>query len=956
MTKNLEQLKPILQFLAKYTAMKIDSKWKYDPTMVFAVSKIDLLPFQLIDYLEMIKMYELHEEIGSAGVRFLLAYETGLGKTILAGLFLKDLIIKNNNARVLVVCPRPAILQWQKEMQDKFDLNFSIYDNLNDLKEKLLIASIDKLKRKKEKIDYRDTKWDLVIVDELHRATSKGDNDKGNQRYELIKLLSSRTTHFLGLTATPHDGKRDHFISRLKLIFPSLTEDNLEGYLKKYMIRRRKKDDDVTDINGNPLFPYDVIVKTIKINVTKEELEFYRGVENYVKNMYGMAENYNSPRGLVATIMGRLVSSSCYTGINAMERRKKRIAEKTIKSLNLKELWNKLNDNELMGEEIDKIIDELLSIIPEAEGYNLQEEIEELDRLINLGKAINVDSKLEKLKETIKNIEDKKIVIFSSFIDTAEYLYRELSKIYPGGTYLATGKLDKNQLQTEIKDFREKGKILIGTDVLNESLNLQVANVVINYELPYNPIVYIQRVGRVFRYPMRDNILVQNFSSVLNVEERALEIIYNKVNQMVKDFDEGSVEIIGNVITENETIRAIFEEYKGKNGLKIINEDFNNAFLSIDEVKRTLSISESAKRHVNISNILENPNEMIFKENLMQLINILKFLGYAGFTPDGLIGYVKGINIERLSVEDRAVQKAIEIGKNFSPQKICVIDDELKDGIILEVGFYDNNGNKVDSRIVYFDGEKFSDPQYIIELFGDEDIRNKIFPCKDVNFNVDNDKLNKILLSDEYIKNERNKILNRVLEYSNYILEFIDELKKEKSEGLNILNNIPNTILDQRRKSLPQEVFPKIETIIGMIEVKKISEVENYSGIGYNPEEVYEHEKHKKEIENKAMEIVINKLKEDRWEVEDVHEDNLGYDLKAIKDGKLRYIEVKGLSDANSESFIMTLNEYKASKFYKENYYVYLVLDPLNNPIIKELSPPFEAQEKLITQYEIKIK
>jgi len=120
--------------------------------------------------------------------------------------------------------------------------------------------------------------------------------------------LSSRKTHFLGLTATPHDGKRDHFISRLKLIFPSLTEDNLEEYLKKYMIRRRKKDDDVTDINGNPLFPYDVIVKTIKINVTKEELEFYRGVENYVKNMYGKSENYNSPRGLVAAIMGRLAS------------------------------------------------------------------------------------------------------------------------------------------------------------------------------------------------------------------------------------------------------------------------------------------------------------------------------------------------------------------------------------------------------------------------------------------------------------------------------------------------------------------------------------------------------------------------------------------------------------------------------------------------------------------------
>ncbi|MGC8696087.1 MAG: DEAD/DEAH box helicase family protein, partial [Conexivisphaera sp.] len=299
------------RLMAKAEASRILSKWRYDPVSIFATSKIDPLPYQLEDFLRLVDMLE----VGDA--RVLLAYETGLGKTILAGLFIREVLAREPDARALIVVPPPAIGQWIHEMRTKFGLRFDVYSRPDDLRRQLLIASMDTLKRRRDEVERRGSKWRVLVVDELHRATP------GNMRYELIGLLSRRATHVLGLTATPHDGKQDHFIGRLQLVLPSVDESNYRRFLEEWSLRRRKRD--VTDMEGMPLFPYSVHVNTVGITMTQEEEAFYRAVEDYVKEEYGRAEGNDSPRGLIVTVLGRMASSSVAAGIAGMKRRMDRI-------------------------------------------------------------------------------------------------------------------------------------------------------------------------------------------------------------------------------------------------------------------------------------------------------------------------------------------------------------------------------------------------------------------------------------------------------------------------------------------------------------------------------------------------------------------------------------------------------------------------------------------------------
>jgi DNA or RNA helicases of superfamily II len=272
------------RLMAKCEAVRILGKMRYDPVYVFATSRINPLPYQLEDFLTLLDMLDVGD------VRVLLAYETGLGKTIVSGLFIREVLLKQPEARVLIVAPPAATNQWKSEMKNKFGLYFSDYMGVEDLSKQLLIASVDTFKRRIRELEERGTKWDVVVADELHRATP------GNLRYALLELLSKRTQHLLALTATPHDGKEENFIGRLQLILPSVDEENYRRFLEERSFRRKKSE--VTDLEGNRLFPYPVSVKTVKLGVSPEEEEFYSAVEEYVRTVYRRVEGRNSPLGL----------------------------------------------------------------------------------------------------------------------------------------------------------------------------------------------------------------------------------------------------------------------------------------------------------------------------------------------------------------------------------------------------------------------------------------------------------------------------------------------------------------------------------------------------------------------------------------------------------------------------------------------------------------------------------
>lgn len=919
------------KLLAKCEAKRILDKVNYDPVTVFATSKIDPLPYQLEDYLKLVQWLELHDilERRYPGVRALLAYETGLGKTIVAGLFIKELLLRNERARILIVTPPPVIKQWIQEMGSKFELEFHEFQREEDLRKQLLIASVDTLKRKVKRIEERGSQWDLVVVDELHKATP------GNRRYKLLEVLRDRTEHFLGLTATPHDGKEDHFLGRLKLINASVNQYNYQEFLKKWTFRRLKKN--VVDTEGKLLFPYPVTVMTLPNNVTQEERDFYNAVEYYVREMYKMSKGPNTPVGLVATILGRIASSSVRAGIEAMRRRKERILTKEIRR-DVNELIKRLKEAEEEEKELDEIYREILNLVFLENRDLVEMELHELDRIIELGEKVSKDSKLNNLKDVIDDHLKKgdKIIIFTSFVDTAEYLCHELKKILGDGVYIATGRIDEQTRNYNVRNFLERGKVLIGTEVIGESLNLQIANVVVNYEMPWSPITYIQRVGRVYRYPQKKPIFVYNFTSNLPVEQRVLEIIYQKVDNLVKDFDEGSVSVIGTEVSEEEVSKLVFEAYT--KGVKEAEEKLRSEMGKVDEaietVKKAIEVSEASAIHVDASILLKDPSELVTKDDLSRFLTLATELGVGTGDPSGNPAsyYVGAIPVKNLSVNDKAIKKALEEASQAKAERSCFLwDGKTTEGVIYELEYQDGIGEPIYRELTIWTPDGFK-PYKILDRAIPTECREDI-----VQGTISSPSLN-----DEYIEKRKASLYQSLSERVNYILAILNPELDSRSP----LYKVDMTTVNNLKKKL-------LEKLKG-VSVRIADEIGNITLIGYNTNVGYNLDllRHKKEVERAAMEYVMNYEREKGCYPKDIHDENLGYDIESQCENQTKRIEVKGISKED-EDIILTSNEKKASEFFNDTFYLYVVVNPINNPRLIILKPPLELKEIQVIQYKL---
>jgi superfamily II DNA or RNA helicase len=914
-----ETLGAYARFMAKCEANHILAKYSYDPVTVFATSKIQPLPYQLEDFLALVEMLRMER------VRSLLAYETGLGKTIVAGLLIRELLSQDRDARVLILVPPMVINQWRTEMETKFDLIFKTYEETSDLSEQLLIASMDTLRNERRVSDIRDrgSKWSLVVVDELHKATP------GNKRYKLIELLRDRTDHFLGLTATPHDGKVDHFVGRLQLINASVNESNFRHFVREYCFRRQKRD--VTDLDGKKLFPYTVDVNTERVSVTPEEESFYDAVENYVRNQYRLAEsNRRSPRGLIATIMGRMVSSSIRTGIEALKRRRERLLSGlSVSPSYLDELLTSLREAEDQEDEERKeeIYNEILSMTPAESKKEIEEEVQAIDRLVELGEKVHEDSKLKELVKTAKMhiMKGDKLIVFTSFIATAEYLYDKLKEEFgEKEVYIATGHIEPDPRRDSIRKFLESGKILIGTDVIGESLNLQEANVVYNYEMPWSPIPYIQRVGRVYRYPQKKPIFVHNFSSQLRVEQRVLEIVYRKVDNLVRDFDEGSVAVIGAEVTEQTIENTIKEAYaRGIEPVEVdLSDRLERAAKNAEKIKEVLNISEAASRHVDVSSLLKDPTEVITTEDIRRFLEYAKEagIGKGSVYSDFPSYYVQDIPVKKFSIEDKGVRHALNDALNLPIEKVAFVWDGQDLAGEVRVIEYLNGLGKPFQRDVVVATSKGIIPYKTLSS-----LRPTMWALPD------DIKINVELNTDKYmlsrIKALEEKIKEQVVYKAKLINEQEDLVKKEGRDPA-----FTETYLDllrQKKEELKKEsekVSVKGIGVIGYVRLR--SQAALYSE---TRDEIYspEAQRAKHAVEVAAMDFVMEYERQNGWTPEDVHDENRGYDIVSRREDKERYIEVKGLSYPNEDTVVLTYNEIKASEYFKDDYHLYVVFDPL---------------------------
>lgn len=552
----------------KAIAAKIKSE-VFKQTMLAPIeSNIVPLPHQIL---------ALEKVMAGQFLRFLIADEVGMGKTIEAGLILKELKLRGIAKRTLIVVPKSALGQWQQEMKKHFNELFHIYDTdyINTVSRTFarlevdneinlftqhnqIIVSMDSLKPietrqgwNKHKVDeynrYRiqsvlEADFDLLVIDECHKV---GGSTTQVGRFQMADILCNAIPNVLLLSATPHRGKSDHFRRILQLLdadafagegMPSIPE------LEPYVVRTEKRQ--AIDYNGKALFNKR---HTKKIEVSYDELIhrrqrlLYDSITNYVVTGFNLAQQTkNTSYGFVMILFQRLMSSSTQAILDAMQKRANRLSGER-QEVNKENIISNMEEFGFEGQLEMDFEQKIFSLVEETQA-NYDTELSILQGLIRDAKDCldketdaKVDFMLNKLQE-LKRLEqnpDLKFLIFTEFTSTQFMLKKILEE---RGGYICdaiNGSMDFDQRVNALKHFKEDAQILICTDAAGESLNMQFAHVVINYDMPWNPMVLEQRIGRVDRIGQSFEVLAFNMMLDNSVDKRVYEVIEDKLNQIL---------------------------------------------------------------------------------------------------------------------------------------------------------------------------------------------------------------------------------------------------------------------------------------------------------------------------------------------------------------------------------------------------------------------------------------
>lgn len=508
------------------------------------------------------QLHVLNRAMETNNIRYILADEVGLGKTIEAGMIIRELKSRGLVSRILVVCPTGLVTQWASEMQEKFHEKFQVilpsdYDTIRRLTDNddvygqfdQVISPMDSIKPiekhagwSEEKVEkYNEERiyaiinsgWDLIIIDEAHRvAGSSGEV----ARYKLGNLLAQASPYLLLLSATPHNGKTEPFLRLIRLLdadaFPN-AKSIVREQVAPFLIRTEKRE--AIDNNGNLLFKNRI---THLVTISWDERnnlqrELYEMVSSYVAKTYNKAlrnRKKNMCLIFLLIIMQRMVTSSTAAIRQSLERRLNVLLEQRTCVGNLRE------------EDLDELnIEDGVEDALEAISLDMELEIEELKQIISLAKQAqfqNQDAKVEPLLNEIDAIlsEDrtKKVIIFTEFVATQTYLQELL--VNRGYTVtILNGGMSIDERNAAMQEFKTSTSIFISTDAGGEGLNLQFANIIINYDLPWNPMKIEQRCGRVDRIGQQRDVHIYNFIVGETVENRVREVLEEKLSVILKE-------------------------------------------------------------------------------------------------------------------------------------------------------------------------------------------------------------------------------------------------------------------------------------------------------------------------------------------------------------------------------------------------------------------------------------
>jgi SNF2 family DNA or RNA helicase len=591
-------------------AKRIDLAFLFDPMMAVHTSNVEPLPHQITAVYESL--------LPRQPLRFLLADDPGAGKTIMAGLYIRELIMRADARRILIVSPGSLVEQWRDELFEKFGLEFRVYSSDLDAASAggnpfdahpQLVVRLDQLSRDEEQTDAEGRRpgplqsklleagWDLVVFDEAHKLSAHffGNKLEKTSRFRFAERIGRHTRHLLLMTATPHNGKSEDFQLFLSLLdsdrFYGRNRDKDSAHqIDASDLMRRMVKEELRKFDGTPLFP-ERKAYTVNYTLSDAEAALYQAVTHYVETEMGKADELEGARrgsvGFALTALQRRLASSPEAIYQSLKRRRERL-ERRLREEKLGARGQQAlaaqtafalppeDDEDQTAAEQEELEEALVDQATAAKTIGeLESEIAILQGLEEQAAAVRasgVDRKWDELSRILRHDERmqdpqthrlRKFIVFSEHRDTLNYLQQKIAGVLgtPEAIVTIHGGTQRDERRKAQTLFRSdpQVRVLIATDAAGEGVNLQNANLMVNYDLPWNPNRLEQRFGRIHRIGQQE---VCHLWNLVAKETREGDVYHRLLKKLETESDalQGRVfDILGEVF-EDRSLKDLLVE------------------------------------------------------------------------------------------------------------------------------------------------------------------------------------------------------------------------------------------------------------------------------------------------------------------------------------------------------------------------------------------------------------
>ncbi len=1009
----------------------------YAPTLAVSISKVDPLPHQIEAVWQVLKQTR---------IRFLIADDPGAGKTIMAGLIAKELKLRNQAQRILIVAPGHLVAQWRYELKNRFEENFTevtrAYVNARSqenvwAREHQLITSMDFARQEDIRDAIANAHFDLVIVDEAHKmaAYQYGDKIEKTKRYQLGECLSRHTTHLLFLTATPHRGDSENFRLFLDLLEPGFFADaaqiqeSIRQQDNPLFIRRIKET--LRDFEGKPLFlPRHVKTHPFHIGSESEaEMNLYNALSDYIREQYNRFSEESQKRNNVAfalVILQRRLASSTQALCLSLQRRKQRLIELRQKAAILADTvpnQQALDEAEDREETERWELEEKWEVLSVAGNREeLEDEIDTLNRLKRDAQRIidnESELKLKALREALDELNrdypNQKILIFTEYFDTLDYLEQKV-KTWGFSVSVIHGKMQHEHRIAAQETFRNETQLLLATEAAGEGINLQFCHLMLNYDLPWNPNRLEQRMGRIHRYGQKNEVHVINLVSTDTREGAVFNRLFDKLETIRAELGSDRVyDVIGELFPKKNLAQLILEAATNARGhnqqiideiettldkaqlnfLKEFNQDtLVSPFINLPQVKE---LQQQSREH----GLIPEYTREFFRKAFETLGGELRPRRDGFFTVPRIPAEIRRIaqktpNASRRDLRTRKVTFDKSLAQTDPTAEFISFGHPLFEAVIqwaeqtladaLKTGAcFEDPGGKFNGVIVFYEGE--------IRDGADDVAGKRLFAFYLPENAAGVETLNPTLIWDfqeaeptpETEPMQIAELDAKVgAQLRQQLKEYQDQLTKERQRQVDIkrrygVASLERLIIKLDGKLLKLDIRSNNGEDVRLVRQNKEEQKTRYEDEKERLEKACQQEvtlsrkppifagairvrpaadadavmKTAPEIERIGMEEATRYEEARGNTVEDISAENLGFDLRSTTpDGTIRCIEVK--ARAGRDPVVLTRNEWHKAKQLQGAYYLYVVFNAATEPELHRIQNPAERLPNVMPITEVR--